>query len=148
MLAGNFGVAIPPGNAHVAAPGGNYDWGLTGNGNVHIGCDLVVARALRIRIQNQNTPARRNLRLRSRIPFVCVALVMRADSLTHDDMDLILVGGGYSDRAAITHHAQAAARWEVLLNLIVVAITMAEPCRPTPTIVLVHINFIAQLAQI
>src|SRR6266581_3133347 len=99
MLAGNFGVAIPPGNAHVAAPGGNYDWGLTGNGNVHIGCD----------------------------PVVCVALVMRADSLTHDDMDLILVGGGYSDRAAITHHAQAAARWEVLLKLIVVAITMAEP---------------------
>src|SRR6266480_3899439 len=110
MLAGNFGVAIPPGNAHVAAPGGNYDWGLTGNGNVHIGCDPVVARALR-----------------TRIPFVCVALVMRADSLTHDDMDLILVGGGYSDRAAITHHAQAAARWEVLLKLIVVAITMAEP---------------------
>src|SRR5438105_1671337 len=70
---------------------------------------------------------RRNLGLRSRIPFVCVALVMRADSLTHDDMDLILVGGGYSDRAAITHHAQAAARWEVLLKLIVVAITMAEP---------------------
>src|SRR6266487_5126029 len=127
MLAGNFGVAIPPGNAHVAAPGGNYDWGLTGNGNVHIGCDPVVARALRIRIQNQNISARRNLGLRSRIPFVCVALVARADSLAHHNTNLIVIGGGHSDRAAIAHHTQGAARWELLLKLIVVAITMAEP---------------------
>src|SRR5438132_509949 len=62
--------------------------------------------------------------------------------------DLILVGGSYSDRAAITHHAQAAARWEVLLKLIVVAITMAEPCWPASAIVLVHINFIAKLSPI
>src|SRR5207245_3040878 len=112
----------PSSSEQVAAPGRNYSGCLAVNGNVHIGCDPVVARALRIRIQNQNTPARRNLRLRSRIPFVCVALVMRPDSLMHDDMDLILVGGGYSDRAAITHHAPAAARGDLLLQLIAAAI--------------------------
>src|SRR5581483_5693344 len=144
MLAGDVYVAITAHDVHIATARGSGHCSFPRNRNIQVCVDPMIARALGIRIQGDDAVASRDLWFGSGVPFIGVLLLLGADALVDDDVNLVVFGCVYVNRTVIIDDMQRRAGWKTLLHLIVIAEALAKK-REIST---VNIHFVAQRSPI
>ena len=126
MLIRNLNVAIASSDIYIAAPRGDHQRCLTRDEDVHVGNHFMSASAFCVGVQRNIAIADRDLRFGAGVVFIGILLPVGANSLADYNLDLVVVRDVHIDRAVIVHHAEAAARWKRLCQLVVIVVRVSE----------------------